>query len=271
MGKKKSLKPIKKAFGTQEWADYTANFINGCSNDCNYCYAKAMAIRFKRNTPNGWCNEKVNFKKFKVVPRKKLGKVMFPSSHDITPANLNDSLVFLKKLLDSYTQVLIVSKPHLSVIKTICDKFHNHKEQITFRFSIGSTSNSTLKFWEPNAPSFNERLDSLKYAYNAGYRTSVSGEPMLDTNVDDLVQRTLPYVNDAIWIGKPNMLKQRLKTNGADDPLTLSVAKKLIIDQDDNWVHSVFQKYKDNTKIKWKSNFKKVIGLQIPTQYGLDI
>ena len=34
-------------FGTKEWAPYNFNFMNGCSNDCSYCYAKEMAVRFK--------------------------------------------------------------------------------------------------------------------------------------------------------------------------------------------------------------------------------
>lgn len=32
-----------------EWADYTWNPITGCSNNCPYCYARAIAKRFKRS------------------------------------------------------------------------------------------------------------------------------------------------------------------------------------------------------------------------------
>jgi len=34
--------------GTEEWADENENLINGCSHDCKYCYAKAIAIQYKR-------------------------------------------------------------------------------------------------------------------------------------------------------------------------------------------------------------------------------
>lgn len=34
--------------GTKEWADSNVNCYLGCSNNCRYCYAKKMAIRFNR-------------------------------------------------------------------------------------------------------------------------------------------------------------------------------------------------------------------------------
>ena len=37
--------------GTQEWAASNVNIQDGCEHDCRYCYAKTMAIRFKRATP----------------------------------------------------------------------------------------------------------------------------------------------------------------------------------------------------------------------------
>ncbi len=32
-----------KKTGTKEWADYNVNCINGCYNNCKYCYAKMIA------------------------------------------------------------------------------------------------------------------------------------------------------------------------------------------------------------------------------------
>ena len=43
----------KPAHGTGEWAAGNVNIQNGCEHNCLYCYAKAMAIRFRRNTPEG--------------------------------------------------------------------------------------------------------------------------------------------------------------------------------------------------------------------------
>ncbi len=33
---------------TQDWSNKTVNFATGCENDCKYCYAKGMAIRFRQ-------------------------------------------------------------------------------------------------------------------------------------------------------------------------------------------------------------------------------
>ena len=40
--------------GTKEWRPNNENCIEGCSNDCRYCYAKKNAIRFGRRDPGSW-------------------------------------------------------------------------------------------------------------------------------------------------------------------------------------------------------------------------
>jgi len=272
--KNPSLKDIKdgnQVFGTAEWASRTVNYISGCSHDCKYCYAKSMAIRFKRKAPRTWKIEEVNLKKLNNSFKKKNGYTMFPSSHDITPENLDYSLEFLERLLNDGHQVLVVTKPHLLVVETICDKFAAYKDSILFRFTIGSCNSKILKFWEPGAPSFEERLTALQHAHSLGFKTSVSAEPAIDTNTEQLIETLLPIVTDAIWIGLPNRLKGILKLNGANDPETLERADALLKAQSDDWVRELYYNYKDNPKIKWKDSIKKIIGIERPTLAGLDI
>ena len=38
-------------FGTYEWTRKTANCMEGCHHDCLYCYARAMAARFRHVAP----------------------------------------------------------------------------------------------------------------------------------------------------------------------------------------------------------------------------
>jgi DNA repair photolyase len=261
----------KTVFGTYEWACDTANFIKGCTNDCKYCFGKESGIRYHRNTPENWANEVIDLKKLEKIPKKKDGVIMFPSTHDITPANVDFAITFLGNLLKNGNKVLVVTKPNLSVIERICETFSDKKDNILFRFTIGSCNDATLKFWEPNATSFEERFESLKYAYDNGFKTSVSAEPLLDIDVDPLIDKLSPYVTDAIWIGKPNFLISRLKINGVYDEVTEQKAKELIANQSDEWVIGIYEKYKDNPKIKWKSNFKRVLNIEIPTIKGLDI
>jgi DNA repair photolyase len=249
-----------KATGTREWAEKNVNFITGCNHDCRYCYSKEMAIRFKRATTDSWSTENIRKDALAKTYKKVEGMLMFPSSHDITPIHLKETILILDKLLGAGNNILIVTKPHIECIKAICTKFKDNKGQILFRFTIGSVDSATLKFWEPNAPSFEERLKSLKYAYLKGFGTSVSCEPMLDTMVFSVVDAVMPYVTDTIWIGKANNLMARLKINGITDAETVTQAELLC-----KWQKNkknllfLYEKYQDNPIIKWKDSISRVL------------
>ena len=202
-----STKTRKITLGTKEWADSNVNCYYGCSNNCRYCYAKKMAIRFKRKTEETWKTMEPNQKAIEKGYSKRKGRIMFPTSHDITPESLSGCLIVLKKLLDSNNEVLITTKPNLTCIKFICNSFYKKKDLIQFRFTITSVKNELLSFWEPNAPQFEERLESLIHAYDKGYKTSISIEPFLDENPFILVDKLIPYVSESIWIGKMNYIR----------------------------------------------------------------
>lgn len=266
-----SKKFKKTVFGTYEWASETVNIINGCKHNCKYCYSKAMAIRFKRKTQKNWKDEKIKNNGSLKYSKKVDGTIMFPSSHDIHPCHLNYHIEFIKRLLELGNKLLIVSKPHLESIKKICESFTDYKDKILFRFTIGSGNSDILKFWEPGAPDFNERFDSLKFAHRHGFKTSVSCEPMLDNNVDLVLRKTYPYVTDAIWIGKANFLMERLKTNGEVDKNTIGKACQLLEWQSNKNIYKLYNKYKNDRKIKWKESIKFVVGIKVSKQRGLDI
>jgi DNA repair photolyase len=259
---------MEEVFGTKEWAEFTSNLISGCKHDCKYCYAKSMALRFHRKTKDNWKDEVVSTSKLNGKMPNKGGRVMYPSTHDIHPENLSNHLIYLGKLLKAHDEILIVTKPHLECIKAICIGYEAYKEKILFRFTIGSANSEVLKFWEEGAPSFEERLEALKYAHKSGFRTSVSSEPMLDDNIHEVIKQTLPYITDSIWIGKANMLAGRIKINTGIVPLEVF---KLKHSQRDEVIKELYNRYKDNPIIKWKESIKKVVGLAVPTTKGLDI
>lgn len=246
-------------FGTEEWCSRTTNIISGCEHDCKYCYAKSIAIRFKRKTPDTWVEEIVNDtnldKKFPKVE----GRVMFPSTHDITPDNLQYSLQHLQNILYAGNEVLIVTKPHLWVVGSICEVFKDHKDKILFRFTIGSTNNEVLKFWESGAPSYEERKQSVIHAFNCGFQTSLSCEPMLDDNVEGIVNDLQDFITDTIWIGKMNFLKSRLKMNGYSDSISIQKANELLAMQSDESIIDLVDRLKNIPEIRWKESIKKVL------------
>ncbi|MCJ7448369.1 MAG: radical SAM protein [Bacteroidales bacterium] len=260
----------KTIFGTYEWAFKNANFINGCSHNCLYCYSKEMAIRYKRKTTKNWEKEEINFAQLNKTFKKIDGTIMFPSSHDITPANLDKSIEFLKKLIIPGNKVLIVSKPHLIVIKRLCKELSNYKKDMLFRFTIGSIDTQTLKSWEPNAPTFEERFSALKYAFKSGFKTSVSCEPMLDNKTFQLVKKLEPYVSDSIWLGKANFLLRRLKMNGNKSTKALKLATDLLDSQNEANINELYNLLKHNKKVKWKESIKKIVNLDLAQVKGLD-
>jgi hypothetical protein len=253
-------KEMKETFGTKEWAAKTVNLLRrGCQHRCRYCYSCADGIRFKRFTAETRDQEVVNERKLKATIRPKTVSLMYPSTHDITPDKLPQHLAYLDKLVAAYPSVLIVSKPHLECIRAICQRYLEYRDKITFRFTIGSANNEVLKFWEPNAPSLDERMDCLKLAYEQGYKTSVSSEPMLDNKFDEVVRLVRPFVNDTIWPGKANLLRLRLKLNGHTDPETTARAEELLGWQSDENIYSLYQLLKDDPLIKWKGSIYKAL------------
>lgn len=260
----------KKVFGTTEWAASNVNFLKGCSNDCKYCYSKEMAIRFKRKSPENWKDEEVNWTSFNRNVKQREGFIMFPSTHDITKEHLNLAIDYLKRLLANGNKVLIVSKATFDCIKHICDTFAEYKENILFRFTIGSNDSKTLKFWEPNAPDYEERKKSLIYAFESGYKTSLSCEPMLDNKINMVIDDLSRFVTDAIWLGKMNFVKRRLRTNGHWDAENQAAADQLLAWQADGEIIKLYNMYKDNHRIKWKESIKKVVGIEVSTNKGED-
>jgi DNA repair photolyase len=262
-----------KISGTKEWSTSSVNVIKGCAHDCLYCYAKAQAIRFGRATPESWqCEELLPLKKF----GKRKGRIMFPTTHDITLENYEHCVGAIKRMLAAGNRLLIVSKPDSLVFDRLFDDvvirhYHNATE---FRFTIGSMDRRTLAFWEPGAPSFAERLYVLMRACRHGFKTSVSVEPMLDSRLEDIVRlfHTLePYVTETIWFGRMNMAAARLRLNGHGDPETLLRADKLKMAHADGAIQRLAEMLgHPRPKLRWKESLKPALGIPLETKAGTD-
>jgi DNA repair photolyase len=196
------------------------------------------------------------------------GNILFPSSHDIAPENLHAATIVLENLLKVGNRVMIVSKPRLVCIEQLCKYFRNYKDQILFRFTIGALDNAILKFWEPGAPEYEERKECLALAYEKKFDTSVSAEPMLDfKNIDQLVDDLMPFITDALWVGKMNKIRNRVNI---DDEEMKAAVTAIEEGQTDEIIIDVYARYKDNPKVKWKDSIKKIVGLERAKKPGLD-
>ena len=196
---------------------------------------------------------------------------MFPTTHDITPKNVTECISVLTGLCGMGNEILIVTKPHLECVRRLCVALAGYRNSILFRFTIGSSDDAVLSFWEPNAPSFLERKNALKYAHQNGFRTSVSCEPMLDTNPAAIINATRNYVTDSIWLGRVNQLPAGISMNCPKDETAKIAARNLLGAQTDRWILELYADWKNDTLIKWKDSVKKVVGIRRPTVKGLDI
>ena len=246
--------------GTAEWSEQTENISKGCINDCLYCYAAANAVRFKQRERSEWPIEALTKKAdIKSYPKRN-GVIMFPSSHDITPYNLEVYTRVAKLVLQAGNQLLIVSKPRLECIEHLIAELVPWKAQILFRFTIGSLDATMCKFWEPGAPCPDERIRALKLAHGCGYQTSVSIEPMLE-GLDmtcDIVEEVEDCVTETIWIGKMNKPRQRV------DKYYLEGVFRVEHQQRDSEILDLYDLLKGHAKVRWKDSIKGVVSRCAP-------
>jgi DNA repair photolyase len=248
--------------GTREWAKHSYNICTGCAHKCHYCYAMFRARRFGDIADiTDWSRMSVDQEKVAGAAKYFDDGVMFPTTHDITPEILRACLQTLENMLSHGSAVLVVSKPHLSVIQTLCRELPRYRDQIQFRFTIGSLLPATCAIWEPGAPAPSERIAALKHALKRGFRTSVSMEPMLGDNSEmrQLVATVEPFVSDTIWLGK---LNRGVTSRGLteQDALKLTAAKQALRKaQSDENILALVAALKDNPKVRWKDSIKSVL------------
>ena len=260
-----------KVSGTKEWSVASDNCVLGCSHQCRYCYARSMAFQYRRiQDANEWGTTYNHVRKGQITKRRDKvtgGRVMFPTTHDITPEHLDACLVVIQKNLQVGNQLLITSKPHLDCIQQICEHCFSRRDQILFRFTIGACDQDILHYWEPGAPTFLERTGALRLAYSWGFQTSVSCEPLLDSeNVLELIDYLTPWTTDSIWIGKMNQVRKRCIDGTNEEAIQC-----ILGGQTDEMVLKVYHQLKDHPLIKWKESYKEVVGLELPQEIGLDV
>ncbi len=246
--------------GTKEWSDFSYNICIGCEHGCLYCYAWAQRCRFDAaaRKPGGWAKQKLNPNRSRLgdeIGAK--GVVMFPTSHDLTPRFVEEAVTTVKNLIKE-NQVLIVSKPHLSVTKRLCRELEHAKGRVMFRFTIGSLNPALCAYWEPGAPPPEERIACLQHAHQHAFQTSVSCEPMLASREETirLVAEVMPYVTDSIWIGKMQRIPQKHNAHVAG---FAEAVARIESQQSNEEILALVKTLGRNPKVQWKDSIQEVI------------
>ena len=250
--------PRRTKTGTREWATSNVNIMVGCPHGCRYCYAWANARRFRRIAAAAdWLRPVLNATEIDRRRGRCVGRVMFPTSHDIPPAYLEPCLTVLEKLLAARNEVLITSKPHPESVRRMCEHLEPWRDQILFRFTIGAIDDGILGYWEPGAPTYLERRQALRLAHRAGYATSVSAEPLLQADrVEELLADLQPYITDTFWVGTMRDARQRATAGTSDEALNLIEAG-----QTHDAICRVHATLRDHPLVRWKDSYRAVLGL----------
>lgn len=244
--------------GTKEWAEVTENIARGCPNNCLYCYAASNAQRFKLRQRDDWGNEELTKKAHITTYPTRRGVVMIPSAHDITPFNVDAFIRVARLMLAAGNRLLIVSKPRLDCIGKVIGALEAHKDAILFRFTIGTTDAATAAHWEPGAPAPAERIEALKLAFEAGYRTSVSAEPLLGgvETAMHLLDAVRPYVTDTVWVGKMNKIRARVDLVS---PENRARAEEIEQAQTDDEIQRLFIALDGDPLVRWKDSVSEAL------------
>ena len=132
-------------------------------------------------------------------------------------------------------------------------------------------NNRILKFWEPNAPSFEERFKSLKHAYKKGFQASVSCEPYLDNKVEETYRKLRPFISESFWIGQCSSMTHYVSINTKRNPVAYIRAEKLMRTlYTDEFVKYLYSRLGREPLVRWKGGCKKILGLRRSTRPGLN-
>ncbi len=209
-----------------EYLQWGVNWVNGCTSECAYCYARQIAQRFARGEDRGWVNCEQRFEDPVPVLIKQLSKmrklpegvIMLSTSHD--PAmtkNVAWQMARLAFVLGEFgllkNTLLLTKHPQKALNALFALEFMDGLRVDGLRFGVSLTSNGTLPYdYERGAEQCFKRGDALEAAQER-FDTWVSLEPPLPgVRLTDMVYGVLT-LRKKPWVvlGKMNYRGGALK------------------------------------------------------------
>jgi DNA repair photolyase len=191
-------------------ADYCINPYIGCSHKCKYCYASFMKKYTGHTEPWGsFVDAKINAPEIlrRQLKRAAKGNIIISSVTDpYQPLEGNYKLTrrCLEELLPYQFPVDILTKSPL-VLRDIdiFKKFNKLEVGIT----ITTDDERIRKVFEPEAPSLEARINTLKRLHESGLKTYAFIGPLLPMNPEALGERIIRSV-DYVFIDRMNYISK---------------------------------------------------------------
>ncbi|MBI4006924.1 MAG: radical SAM protein, partial [Planctomycetes bacterium] len=175
-----------------ETADFCVNHVEGCSHGCRYpCYAMLMKKRCGViSSYKEWCNPKIVENALELleeeIPRykKKIKSVHLCFSTDPFMFGYEEigglSLKIIKRLNNDDIPCTTLTK---GIYPEGIANDRDFMVENEYGITIVSLDENFRKAFEPNTTKFVERIQSLKYLHEKGFKTWVCIEPYPTPNI----------------------------------------------------------------------------------------
>lgn len=203
----------------REYSELAANLYRGCDHGCIYCYAP-LATRTKRDEfhqPSVRVNVIEKFKQDAILLSRVGEKRPILLSFTTDPyQKLDDKEQLTRKaieiLFENNLSVSILTKGGKRSERDF-DLLSQKSELSEYGATLVFTDEDLRKKIEPNAAPTEERITSLRHAYELGIKTYVSLEPVWDPEQSlALIEKTHKFV-DFYKVGKLNYNAQKNTIN----------------------------------------------------------
>ncbi|MFW9990905.1 MAG: hypothetical protein ACFFD4_02475 [Candidatus Odinarchaeota archaeon] len=181
----------------------TLNWQTGCGGGCEFCFARLTGDEKGWCKWENWTSPVIRMKDVTKGYRRRSGRIMMPSSHNIDQTNVMVAVQVLRKLLDTGNKdILVVMKSHPDVITTLCKELEGIIPEIELRHSIPTLDEKLRKVLMPGCPTVDQMLLSVETAKQYKARQSVNVGPYVCAKPWEVVEKVveLGIKPENIWM-----------------------------------------------------------------------
>lgn len=182
-----------------EYAKYACNFYVGCSNDCDYCYCKRGVLGHAMGKPQATLKKCFKDADDAIMQfeRELLKNLDEYRKHGIFFTFTSDPLLPETQWLtwSAITTAVTFRVPCKLLTKRadfdVPRIAYEHKDLIAFGFTL-----TGMDAMELHASTNEERIDTMRFLYKAGFKTFASIEPIISLKKSaEMIEQTIGYCN----------------------------------------------------------------------------